>query len=343
MMTSDRRRLPLLVVTNREVDRHDNGDHPEQGPRTAAALDGLSAAGLTEAIRVIPSRPATTAEISTVHVPSYLSMLEKYCAAGGGSIDPDTPVVAGSYGTALHSAGAGLVAIEALDRGEADAGLVVTRPPGHHARPQRGMGFCLFNNVAIAAAHLANRGERVMIIDWDVHHGNGTQDTFWDDERVLFSSLHQYPYYPGTGAVHETGGEKARGLTINVPLPERATGDVFLAAIDTLIAPAAADFRPSWVLVSAGFDAHRDDPLADLLLTAGDYADMTAAVRALAPAAGRLLLFLEGGYDLAALRNSVGASAAVLCGETFRPESASNAGPGHDAVQAAIAAHNAAT
>ena len=333
---------PLLVVTNHVHDRHDTGEHPESSPRLDAALRGLHLAGLGEAAEHTGSRAATFDEIAAVHDPSYINRLEAFCARGGGGLDQDTPVVEGSWHTALHSAGAGLLAAECMTRGEAAAGFVVTRPPGHHAGPKSGMGFCLFNNVAITARQLTARGERVMILDWDVHHGNGTQDIFWDDDKVLFASLHQYPYYPGTGAASETGGPNAPGNTINVPLPVGATGDVFLNAFDTLLAPAAAEFGPTWVLVSAGFDAHRDDPLADLALTAGDFANLTDRVRHLAPEPGRLILFLEGGYDLEALSNCVGASASVLAGHDFRPEPASNGGSGAAGVRAAIEAHRIA-
>ena len=271
-----------------------------------------------------------------MHDATYLEGLQKFCASGGRALDPDTRVSGGSWETALNAAGAGLVAIETLDRGDAAAALVLARPPGHHALPDRGMGFCLFNNIAVAAAHLARRGERVLIVDWDVHHGNGTQEAFWNDDRVLFVSMHQYPHYPGTGAACETGGPDAPGLTINVPLPAGSSGDVYRTAFETLVGPTAAEFEPTWVLVSAGFDAHRDDPLADILLTAGDFADMTRLVRDLSPADGRLLLFLEGGYNLDALRKSVGATASVLCEGSFAPERASSGGPDDDAGRAAV-------
>lgn len=341
-MTNEPATNPLLVVTNHVHDRHDTGEHPESSPRLDAALRGLHRAGLGEVAEHTGSRAATVEEIVAVHDPAYADRLERFCSSGGGALDQDTPVVEGSWHTALHSAGAGLLAAESLARGEANAAFVVTRPPGHHAGPKSGMGFCLFNNVAITARQLTARGERVLVLDWDVHHGNGTQDVFWDDDTVLFASLHQYPHYPGTGAASETGGPNAPGRTINVPLPPGATGDVFLAAFDTLIAPAADEFRPTWVLVSAGFDAHRDDPLADLSLTAGDFADLTKRVREIAPQPGRLILFLEGGYDLDALTNSVGASASVLAGTNFRPERASNGGAGAAGVRAAIEAHRLA-
>jgi acetoin utilization deacetylase AcuC-like enzyme len=194
------------------------------------------------------------------------------------------------------------------------------------------MGFCLLNNVAVAAAAIADGGERVVIVDWDVHHGNGTQDIFWDDPRVLYVSTHQWPAYPGTGRASETGGPGAPGLTVNVPLPPGATGDVALAAIDEVVAPEVEAFAPDWVLISAGFDAHRDDPLADLAWSAADFADLTQRVAGFVSRPGRVVAFLEGGYDLAALSRSVGATVADLAGATFRPEPATNGGPGRDAV-----------
>jgi acetoin utilization deacetylase AcuC-like enzyme len=222
--------------------------------------------------------------------------------------------------------------VDGLSEGHADAGLVVVRPPGHHATPETGMGFCLLNNIAITAAALADRGERVLVLDWDVHHGNGTQDAFWDDPRVLFVSTHQRGLYPNTGYVDEIGGPSALGLNVNLPLPAGATGDVLQEALETAVAPVVESFAPTWVLVSAGFDGHRADPLADLDLSAGDFADAARLARGFAPSDGRTVLFLEGGYDLDALRVSLGAAAAAVLGERFRPEGATAGGPGLEAV-----------
>jgi acetoin utilization deacetylase AcuC-like enzyme len=267
-----------------------------------------------------------------VHDPAYLRALESFCEAGGGKLDPDTFARASSWDAARSVAGAGLEAVDALTRGDGEVAFVVARPPGHHALADRAMGFCLLNNVAVAAAVLANRGERVMIVDWDVHHGNGTEAIFRDDDRVCYVSTHQDGLYPGTGRVTDIGGAGAPGCTVNIPLPPGATGDVFARAFDEVVAPTAARFAPTWVLVSAGYDAHRDDPLADLGLSSGDYARLATAVREYAPAPGRLAFFLEGGYDLDAIRASVAATLGALTGAGHADEPATSGGPGAEAV-----------
>jgi len=330
----------LLVAGDPTLDRHETpAGHPERPSRVGAALAGIDAAGLKEAVVRLEPRRATLEELARVHAPGYLEALRAFCDAGGGNLDPDTVAGPGSWDTAILAAGAVLAGIDALDAGAGDAAFVAARPPGHHASADLAMGFCLLNNVAVGAAALAERGERVVIVDWDVHHGNGTQEIFWDDPRVLYVSTHQSPWYPGTGRRTERGGKGAPGLTINIPVPAGATGDVLCHAFDTLILPAAARFDPTWVLVSAGFDAHREDPLAGLALTAGDFGDLAARVQQLAPRPGRLALVLEGGYDLGALERSVGAALAAILGHHYRPESASAGGPGMDAVEAARRAH----
>ena len=328
----------MLIVTgvgNR--DGHDTGSwHPEQAARlnaVDAAVRDVFSEDLENVTRVEP-REATLEELSRVHSPSYLRALDDLCAAGGGTLDPDTVVSPGSCTTARLAAGAGLTALAALDRGEGDAAFVSVRPPGHHASADRGMGFCLLNNIAVAAAALTQRGERVLIVDWDVHHGNGTQAIFWDDPNVLYVSTHQSPLFPGTGAASEMGGTAARGLTINFPFPAGACGDALLWAFDEVIAEAARAFAPTWVLVSAGFDAHRDDPLADLSLSAGDFGLLARRVADLVPGPRRLVLFLEGGYDLAALRRSVTATLGALEGRDTTTEPPTSGGPGMATVRA---------
>ena len=260
--------------------------------------------------------------------------LEQFCLAGGGNLDLDTFARPDSWEAALLSAGAGLQAIDILrERGDGVA-FVATRPPGHHAVGDRSMGFCLLNNVAVSAAALVATGERVLIVDWDVHHGNGTQDIFWDDPSVLYVSTHQSPFYPGTGEADEVGGAAARGLTVNVPLPAGATGDVVQQALDVVAAPAIDAFNPTWVLISAGFDAHRGDPLADLALSGGDFAQLARTVSAYAPRPRRLVVVLEGGYDLEGLRSSVAATLGALTGASWpdEGESPTSGGPGAELV-----------
>jgi acetoin utilization deacetylase AcuC-like enzyme len=241
-----------------------------------------------------------------------------------------------SWEVAVLAAGAGLDAVERLQRGEADAAFCAVRPPGHHASAERAMGFCLVNNVAVAATHLADRGERVLVVDVDAHHGNGTQDVFWADSRVLYVSFHQHPLYPGTGAAGEVGGPGAVGTTVNFPFPPGTTGDVYRAGIEGVLAPVVESFAPTWLLVSAGFDAHRRDPITDLGLTAGDYADVIGDLLAFVPA-GRRVVFLEGGYDLEALATCAAATVGALLDEDVRPEDPTAHGPGLE-VLAGVAA-----
>jgi acetoin utilization deacetylase AcuC-like enzyme len=326
--------VAIVVETHPSYLAHDTGPgHPERPARLDAVLAGLEAAGLSDALVWAEPEPATRADLERVHPAAHLDELEAFCAAGGGRIDADTSAVPSSWDAALLAAGAGLDAVGRLERGEGSAAFCVVRPPGHHATPGRSMGFCLLNNVAVTAAALAERGERVLVYDWDAHHGNGTQEAFYADPRVLYVSAHQWPLYPGTGALDDTGRGAGDGYTINLPLPPGATGDVYLAAFDEVIAPAVERFDPTWALVSAGFDAHRADPLTGLDLAAGDYADLTSRLLDVVPA-GRLVAFLEGGYDLQALALSAGAFVAALAGATFRPEPSTSGGPGRSVVDA---------
>lgn len=334
--------MSLLVATDPRFSAHQPGvGHPERPARLDAVARGIRAAGLDEALVEVAPRVATDDDLARVHDRRLVEALDRFGAAGGGAIDADTAMGPGSMEAARLAAGAGLELVDRLDAGEGDVGFCAVRPPGHHATSRRAMGFCLFNNVAVVAAALADRGERVLVVDYDAHHGNGTEEVFWRDPRVLYVSLHEWPLYPGTGALHDIGEGDGRGTTVNVPLPAGATGDVYRAAVDELVAPVAEAHGTTWLLVSAGFDAHRADPLTGLGLLSGDFADLTADLVALVPA-GRRLLFLEGGYDLDGLADSVGATLARLVDVDHRPEPATSGGPGHDAVAAALAVHRRA-
>jgi acetoin utilization deacetylase AcuC-like enzyme len=231
--------------------------------------------------------------------------------AGGGAFDPDTVASAGSYGAALHAAGGACALADALVAREAPFGFCGLRPPGHHAEPAQAMGFCLFNNVAVAARHaLDSLGvSRVFVFDWDVHHGNGTNDIFHSSPQVLFASIHQWPLYPGTGALDDVGSGDGVGFSLNLPVPPGSREETWLPLVEHVVAPAVREFRPELILVSAGFDAHRDDPLADCRLEVGSFAAMALWVRALGEEVGAPVgAVLEGGYDLDALAASVAAA-----------------------------------
>jgi len=328
--------VSVLLLTHERYLHHDLGrGHPERPDRLRAVLEGVRLLDLDDEVTVDVPRPATSAELERVHDPALVKALDVLSEAGGGWIDADTAVNDASYDAAVLAAGAGLTAVERLRAGDATSAFCAVRPPGHHATPTRSMGFCLFNNVAVTAAALVDQGERVLIVDYDAHHGNGTQDAFWRHGNVLYVSLHQYPLYPGTGGPREVGEGAGRGTTVNIPLPPGSTGDSFRAAVDEVVAPASASFAPTWLLLSAGFDAHRADPITDLGLSSGDYADLTSTLLALVPP-GRRVVFLEGGYDLEALRDSAAACVAAMAGERRVPEPPTSGGPGRDAVAAAV-------
>lgn len=289
--------------------RHDTGSHPESPERIDALERALESAGMFVDRPVYAPEPAPLEAITTVHSNALVERVRRTADSGGAWMDPDTFVSEASYEIALLAAGGAIQAVDRLMAGEVPRAFALVRPPGHHAEPNRAMGFCLFNNVAIAARHAVEHHglERVAIIDWDVHHGNGTQAIFWDDPSVLFVSLHQYPFYPGTGARHERGEGRGEDYTINVPLPAGSDDDMYQAAFRDIVEPAVVAFKPQLVMVSAGFDAHQDDPLAQMQVSTAGFGTMARSVCVLAEECcdGKLVLILEGGYNLRALGASV--------------------------------------
>ena len=323
-----------MLVTNEVPDDagHEDPGHPERPDRLVAVRAGIDDLGLGGELVRVPLRSATRLELLRVHHGAYLDELGAFCYEGGGDIDEDTYATYDSWPLAQLAAGAGLAVVDELARRNEGVGFVAVRPPGHHALPDRAMGFCLLNNVAVTAAALRAAGERVLVLDWDVHHGNGTQSIFWNDPDVLYVSSHQWPLFPGSGVPSEIGGLAAVGRIVNLPLPAGATGDIVARAFEEVAAPVIDEFAPTWVLVSAGFDGHRDDPMADFALSSGDFARLATWAASLAPAPGRFAVFLEGGYDLTALRHSVTATLSAVLGTPSAPEAPTNGGPGVDQI-----------
>jgi acetoin utilization deacetylase AcuC-like enzyme len=294
---------------------HDTGGHPENARRIVAIMAALEARDwLGWDVRLSPQ--ATREAIAAVHSMRHVQRIEAICARGGGMIDMDTIVSPGSWEAALHAAGGCVALVDALmaDADRASVGASVHRPPGHHAEPEQAMGFCLFDNVAVGAQHAldAHGAQRVMIFDWDVHHGNGTNAIFHDRDDVLFCSIHQSPLYPGTGPASDVGSGPGEGYTVNMPVPGGSGDDVFLSHVAHVVVPLARAYAPDLLLVSAGFDAHADDPLASCLVTDAGFSGMGALMRACADELGAPLGFvLEGGYELGALARSLVATLEV--------------------------------
>jgi acetoin utilization deacetylase AcuC-like enzyme len=305
--------MSIAVYTHPSCLEHDPGPgHPESPARLAAVLEALENPRFSTLLRR-EAPQATPTQIARVHADDLIvRVLEQAPAEGWRRLDPDTVMSSASADAALRAAGAVCAAVDEVMTGSRRRAFCAVRPPGHHATHDTAMGFCLFNSIAIGAAHaIAGHGlERVAIVDFDVHHGNGTQDIFWDDARVLYASSHQFPLYPGPGARSDTGA----GNIVNAPLPPGAGSKEFRAAYETIVLPALEAFAPQLVMISAGFDAHRLDPLANLNLDADDYAWVTARLVEIASrhAQGRIVSSLEGGYSLTALRESVGAHVAAL-------------------------------
>ena len=328
----------MFLTDERFLEHVAGKKHPESPARLEAVWKGLDNLFLGDDLVRIEPRVATETELLRCHPIEHIQALEALDAEGGGRMDPDTAISAGSWGAARLAAGSGLSAVEALTQTEAETAFCAIRPPGHHATPDRSMGFCLINNIAITAASLIAKGKKVAVIDIDAHHGNGTQEIFYSDPRVLMISIHQWPLYPGTGSEAEKGELEGEGFTVNVPLPPGATGSTYRLAFDKIVVPLVEDFQPDWVLVSAGFDAHREDPLTDMGLTSGDFADLTLNLFNLAPK-NRCIFFLEGGYNLQALTDSVTASFASILGVNLRPEAATGDGPGEEVVNRVAQSH----
>lgn len=297
------------VVIDADFLKHDPGPfHPERPERLQTLLD--LAAGLdTTSFRLLPPRQASRAEVGYCHGGDYIERLQATSKITRYALDGDTVTCPDSFGTGLLAVGGFLRLLDSIAASDFANGFALVRPPGHHALSDRAMGFCLFNTVAIGARHLRRRYgvKRVLIMDWDVHHGNGTQDAFYQDPSVLYISTHQYPYYPGTGALEEAGEGEGEGYTVNIPLPSGCGDQEYLRVFKDIVVPIAANYKPEWILVSAGFDPHRRDPLGGMEVTEKGFRGMASMLIHLAQrhAGGKIAFLLEGGYDLVGLKNSV--------------------------------------
>jgi acetoin utilization deacetylase AcuC-like enzyme len=322
------------VVVDPEYLKHEPGEfHPERPERIRALLDLVETLD-NKRFPILPPMAASRSAIESCHGAEYVKLVEATSKTNLYALDGDTITCRDSFGVGLLAVGGFLRLIDTIAAGEAQNGFALVRPPGHHALRDRAMGFCLFNTIAIGAHHLkkAYRAKRIMIMDWDVHHGNGTQDSFYEDPSVLFISTHQFPYYPGTGAVTEVGVNAGEGFTLNIPLPAGCGDAEYMRVFYDVVVPAAKKFEPEWILVSAGFDPHRRDPLGGMEVTEAGFTGMTRLLIELADqyAGGKIAFLLEGGYDLSALRKSV---AAVLEAMQQNPRVIETAKPGGDKIE----------
>jgi acetoin utilization deacetylase AcuC-like enzyme len=311
----------ILIHTERFAEHQTPPGHPER-PERAEVLDAIATRWRARGAEIVAPRAATREQLLRVHDADYLRRISE-TAGRATQLDPDTYTSPESHDVALMAAGACIDAVERVMSASHRAAYALVRPPGHHAERGRAMGFCLFNNVAIAAAHARTMGAaKIAIVDFDVHHGNGTQHTFETDPHVLYISIHQYPYYPGTGAAHEIGREAGRGFTVNVPLEAGAVDEDYQLAFGRVVVPVLRQFEPSLLVVSAGFDAHEHDPLGGMRVTTPAFAAMTGELRAVAEECcrGRIVAAVEGGYDLQALGASLDASIESLSGDRKTPQ-----------------------
>lgn len=278
--------------------RHETNGHPERKERLTAILNRIRSEELK--VEFVTPKAATIDQVAAIHGRRYIDQVRAICEHGGGHLDMDTVLSRDSYDAALMAAGGAIAAVDAV-MDDFESAFALVRPPGHHAMPNRGMGFCIFNNVAIAAKHAQARGlKKVLIVDWDVHHGNGTNAIFYSDSSVAYFSVHQFPHYPGTGRANEVGEGGAEGTKVNVPLPAGTGDEGYLAAFREILRPTALEFGPDIVLVSAGQDPHKDDPLGGMRLTSRGFGAIAGLVKEIADACcrGRLAATLEGGYNL---------------------------------------------
>lgn len=296
------------IVTDRSYTKHFAGrSHPER-PARIEAMIAMAESLRRPGLQIISPREATLDEIALCHGREYITAVERTSHLDRFDLDPDTHTSRDSYATAILSAGGVLTAVEAVLDGAAENAFAIVRPPGHHALPNRAMGFCFFNNVAIAAKWLIQKKglTRVMVIDWDLHHGNGTQNIFYDNAQVLYTSTHQFPHYPGTGSFQEMGADGGLGYTVNAPMPAQYGDAEYLRIFDELIIPIGREFKPEFILVSAGFDCHFRDPLGEMAVTESGFQQMMRRIMRLGAecCGGKIVAALEGGYDLDAIANS---------------------------------------